>query len=269
MKIDTETLKLKVRYYQDSTPSEIPCREENFSRREIQMTLPIEQTALILVDLWNSHFIESWMERASCIISEAISPAVEMTRKAGITVIHAPSQEIAQQLSKTPKSLDQSFSSTEETPWPPREFRSRQGKYSAYRGPRDQPPGIGIHWDSIRKNLSISSQIEIKDEDMIVGCGKELQNILARRKILHLIYAGFATNWCVLGKDYGIRALAKCGYNIVFLRDCTAGVEFPDTLDNLFVTEIAIREIEQQFGFTTSNQDYLKSCQKVSERTLL
>ena len=112
MKIDTETLKLKVRYYQDSTPSEIPCREENFSRREIQMTLPIEQTALILVDLWNSHFIESWMERASCIISEAISPAVEMTRKAGITVIHAPSQEIAQQLSKTPKSLDQSFSST-------------------------------------------------------------------------------------------------------------------------------------------------------------
>jgi len=57
--------------------------------------------------------------------------------------------------------------------------------------------------------------------------------------------------------------MARRGYNIVFLRDCTAGVEFPDTLDDLFVTEIATREIEQQFGFSASNEDYFESCLEV------
>ena len=61
---------------------------------------------------------------------------------------------------------------------------------------------------------------------------------------MHLIFAGFATNWCVLGRDYGIRSMSRYGYNMVLLRDATTGVEFPDTYDNLFTTEIAIREVE-------------------------
>jgi hypothetical protein len=60
--------------------------------------------------------------------------------------------------------------------------------------------------------------------------------------------------------------MARYGYHIVFLRDCTAGVEFPDTLDQRFVTEIAVREIEQQFGFSASNADFFESCRKVTER---
>ncbi|MBV7335367.1 hypothetical protein KFU94_45430 [Chloroflexi bacterium TSY] len=59
---------LPVRYFQDSTPLDVPCREENFVRREIEMELPLAQTALVLVDVWNIHFIESWLERAKQVI---------------------------------------------------------------------------------------------------------------------------------------------------------------------------------------------------------
>ena len=55
-------LKLRVRYYQDSTPADVPCREENFIRREIDMTLPLEQTALVLVDLWSSATRPEWWD---------------------------------------------------------------------------------------------------------------------------------------------------------------------------------------------------------------
>ena len=41
------TLQLKVQYFQDSTPAEVPCREENFVVRELGFALPAEQTALI------------------------------------------------------------------------------------------------------------------------------------------------------------------------------------------------------------------------------
>ncbi|MDE2728560.1 MAG: hypothetical protein OXI19_11100, partial [Gemmatimonadota bacterium] len=87
-------LDLKVRYFQDSTPADVPCREEHFIRREFRMSLPVEQTALVLVDLWNTHFIDSWIERAARVTREAIVPAIEMSRKAGLPVIHAPSPEV-------------------------------------------------------------------------------------------------------------------------------------------------------------------------------
>ena len=90
--------------------------------------------------------------------------------------------------------------------------------------------------------------------------------MLTQKSILHLIYVGFATNWCVLGRDYGIRAMAGRGYNTILLRETTTGVEFPDTVDQLFTTEIAIREVEQQYGFTASKKDFLRACQTMNDK---
>ena len=68
----------------------------------------------------------------------------------------------------------------------------------------------------------------------------------------------------MLGRDYGIRSMARYGYNIVLFRDATTGVEFPDTYDNLFTTEIAIREVEQQYGFSASNADFFTAVEGLS-----
>ena len=86
---------MKVRYYQDSTPVDVPCREENFERREIEMGLPIDQTALVLVDLWQDHFIESWIERAAQVLREKVLPVINAARSGGISVIHGPCPEVA------------------------------------------------------------------------------------------------------------------------------------------------------------------------------
>lgn len=67
-------LDLKVQYFQDSPPAGRPYREEHFIRRHVQMELPVDQTALVLVDLWDNHFIESWLERADRITREAVVP---------------------------------------------------------------------------------------------------------------------------------------------------------------------------------------------------
>jgi len=259
-------LKLRVRYFQDSTPADVPCREENFIRREIDMAVPLEQTALVLVDLWNIHFIESWLERAISVTKERIVPAIQAARNAGMTVIHCPSPEVAAQFPQT--SRNPAVTAVAPDPdapqWPPDAFRKREDEFAAYAGPRSQPPGIGVHWGEMEDQLSMSSAVKVLDDDIVISSGPQLHRVLADRGIMHLVYAGFATNWCVLGRDYGIRAMARYGYNIIMLRDCTAGVEFPDTLEDLLVTEIALREIEQQFGFTASNDDFFTSCGNIS-----
>ena len=99
----------------------------------------------------------------------------------------------------------------------------------------------------------------------MIATGQQLHELLEERQVLHLLYLGFATNWCVRNRDYGIPAMAKRGYNTVFLRDATMGVEYPDTVENCFATEIAIREFEQQNGFSASNEDFFKACEVIKE----
>ncbi len=96
--------------------------------------------------------------------------------------------------------------------------------------------------------------------DTVITTGQQLHDHLTSQQILHLIYAGFATNWCIINRDYGVRAMRDRGYNVVLLPDATTGVEFPDTFDGLWATELAIREVEQKFGFSASNADFFSYC---------
>ena len=219
-------LTLRVRYFQDSTPADVPCREENFIRREIEMVLPVDETALVLVDVWNVHFIESWMERAKKITVEAIVPALQVAREAGLAIIHAPCPEVASQYPQVGRSqlVSNAATSSNEPDWPPTAFRRREGAYAAYAGPRNQPPGIGIHWDKLSKQLAMSPAIEVREDDVVVATGAQLHRVMAERGIFHLIYAGFATNWCVLGRDYGIRAMARRASVTVSMAAETMGI---------------------------------------------
>ena len=124
-------LDLRVRYFQDSTPIEVPCREENFIRREITMPLPVEQAAFVLVDVWNVHFIESWIERAKSVTVNTIVPALNAARDAGLTILHAPCPEVAGQFPQLSRHTPPEVQPPPD--WPPAEFRNRTGKYATYR----------------------------------------------------------------------------------------------------------------------------------------
>ena len=196
------TLDLRVRYFQDSTPAGVPCREESCQRREISMALPVEQTAFVLVDVWNTHFIESWLERAKRVTVEAVVPALEAARSIGLTVAHAPAPEVAKQYPQLARHAPPPQSPTPS--WPPAEFRRREGDYAAFRGPRDQPPSIHVHWDELAPRLGMSPAIAVLEDDEVIATGQQLHDLLAARRILHLIYCGFATNWCIMHRDYGV-----------------------------------------------------------------
>ena len=246
-------LDLKVQYFQDSPPEGLPYREEHFIRRAVQMPLPVEQTALVLVDMWDNHFIESWLERAVQITKEKVAPALEAARAAGLTIVHATSPPVAEQFEQLKRHVPPVPSPP--PAWPPDNFRSRQGEYAAFRGPRAQPPGIPN-----LDRLGMSPHIDVQDGEFVVATGEQLHALLAERGILHLVYAGFATNWCILNRDYGMRAMAGRGYNMILLREATAGVEFPDTVAKGLATEMAVREVEQQLGFSAANADFLAAC---------
>ena len=87
----------------------------------------------------------------------------------------------------------------------------------------------------------------------------ELHLILLKHDIKTLFYVGYATNMCVLNRAYGIKQMHNLGYQVILLRDATAGIEFHDTFNGKWATLIAIREVENmKRGYTCTTEDFIR-----------
>ena len=139
-------------------------------------------------------------------------------------------------------------------PWPPEDFRLRMGVYEKYAlVPPQKPPHV-------REAEDIADLVAPQPEDLVVATGNQLHRALSYRRILHLFYVGFATNSCVILRDYGMYAMRRLGYNTVLLRDCTTAIENSQTVADVGMTRFAIMDIERSSASATS-ADFIKACE--------
>ena len=255
-------LDVAARYYHVYTDSEAPCNEENFHLVERRLPLPVSQTALVLVDVWATHYIDSWLQRAARITQERIVPLTTALRSAGVTIIHAPSPFVVER--HHPDCMPETARAEAEPSWPPRDFRGlyRQGEHAVFG--RDQEPRLSAALARYETELKISPLMQPAAGDVVVATGDQLHQQLESRQILHLLYAGFATNWCVIGRDYGMIAMNGRGYNNILVRDATTGVEFHDTVADLSATAVTIREVETKYGWSAITADLIEGARAIT-----
>jgi len=77
------------------------------------------------------------------------------------------------------------------------------------------------------------------------------------------MYAGYATNMCILTRPTGIIKMKELGYNIILVRDATLAIETPESLDNEWAKKMSINLIETSFGKTTTLKDLKNSLKKI------
>ncbi len=120
------------RYSREYTALDVPCREENFGWHEKTVTVPAAQAALVLIDCWDRHPVESFVERATQVARQKILPTVEACREAGVLVVHAPAPQVARKYPQWLKYAgdEELFGPQKsEVTWPPAEFRNRAHQY--------------------------------------------------------------------------------------------------------------------------------------------
>jgi nicotinamidase-related amidase len=251
-------LNLPCRYYRVYTDPDVPCIERNFQHVGHVLPVPLEQAALVLVDLWSTHYIDSWLRRAQEVTLTRILPLMQAAREAGLTVIHGPSPPVADRYVQAPPPVPGPPDPAPD--WPPRGFRGiyRSGEYAPFG--RDQEPRLSAALERYKTELDIFDPVKPLPGEPVIHTGPQLHGLLAERKILHLVYAGFATNWCMIGRDYGIIPMNGRGYNVILVRDATTGIEFHDTAEDLTATEIQIREIETKYGWSTTTGEFIEAC---------
>lgn len=218
---------------------DLPYREEHFGFKYTAVSIPPAQAAVVLVDCWDEPTIESHGERSAQICQDLIRPLLDVCRTLGTTVVHAPSPPVAR---KFPQWLRYAGDSELTPPtqavadWPPPDFAQRQGKWA------NLEAHYGEEWLPLRRQhdaiRSIDRAVWPADEDFVIATGAQLHRLCRDRKIRYLFYAGFAANYCVPHRDYGVFAMRERGYCIVVLRDCTTSIGAPGLPHDLCTAEV-------------------------------
>jgi nicotinamidase-related amidase len=79
--------------------------------------------------------------------------------------------------------------------------------------------------------------------------------LLKEKGITTLLYAGYASNWCLLDRPSGIFWMSQLDYNIILIRDATIGQETAETLDGEWANKVVINMVESEWGRSTSMTD--------------
>ncbi len=271
----TSSIEVPVRYGREITAPGLRSHEKNLRYGELRWRLPASETALVLVDCWDYFPLESFVKRAAKICRTKIRPVLEASRETGIAVVHAPSPEWAANypdflyapkvMPKDTRAPDSKMAPVRAAPavdWPP-ESLTKDGEFSVPRAGSE--PVYKEWWDKAYPDrLKISSYVEPSGNDIVVSTGDELHAFCRERRIKHLVYAGFATNICVLYRGYGVRSMRQRGYNIILIRDATTAVESSETVKGRWATRAAIFYVEIKTGVTTTAGRFENACRNVS-----
>ena len=91
-----EVITLKTRRFEPSLEREIYDTEKDSAYTYQQRLLELNKTALIIIDAWEYHPNDGWLERSQENMKLKLRPLLELARQHNVLIIHAPhGQEIA------------------------------------------------------------------------------------------------------------------------------------------------------------------------------
>jgi nicotinamidase-related amidase len=98
----------------------------------------------------------------------------------------------------------------------------------------------------------------------IVHQTRQFDRLLRKRGIVNLIYAGFATDMCILDAPGGMGPMFGLGYRVLLIRDATLGVEQPDSFDERIATRRGLFFVETHWGDTITTKDFISNCTRLA-----
>lgn len=251
---DAPRLHIKPRYHRWHVDPGVEWVETNTGYATLDWSIPLPQVAIVLVDVWDHHYLKDTEARTDKVIDEKLAPLLAACRSARLSIIHAPSPA---QAMKHPNWVrlggDEERKPTPD--WPPREFRNKSGEFKAYALP-NEPREVELV--KLRAERRLHPKIQPMADEPVVATGEELHHLCRRRGILFLMYAGFNTNACILERDYGTLAMQRRGYEIILIRDCTTGMESRESQPTLSQTNGTVLFLEM-FGRYSITSDEIKA----------
>lgn len=223
--------------------------------REVQLeqTLPVSRTAIVICDMWDKHWCSGASHRVDALAAR-MNPVLEKARAAGVQIIHAPS-ETMDFYKDSPQRL-RILALAKATPPPGLGLTDPALPIDDSDGGCDTPDKFYTAWT--RENAAL----RIAPEDVISDNGNEIYAFLKSRGIDNVLIMGVHTNMCVLNRTFAIKQMTNWGEHCILVRDLTDSMYNPK--DRPFVphdegTELVIEHIEKYWAPTVLSDELVRA----------
>jgi nicotinamidase-related amidase len=214
-----------------------------------------ERTALIICDMWDSHWCKSAARRVD-EMAPTLNETVNAARRQGVFIIHAPSSVVDFYEGSPQRKLAQRAPFAK----PPIQLATAQrwgttwcwtdADREAVLPIDDSDMGCSCVGEKCEISEAWSRQnplIEMVDGDALTDDGQETFNLLEERGIENVILCGVHLNMCVLGRPFAIRQMVRLGKNVALTRDLTDTMynpQRPPGVDHFTGTDLVVEHVE-------------------------
>lgn len=208
----------------------------------------VAETAIIVCDMWDDHHCKIAAQRVG-VMAPRMNGVLTAARDRGVMIIHAPSETMNMYAGTAYRTrMEQAPAATPPVPI------ERRCDVDLTREPRPLPVDRALDCDDavlepvVRRHTKQHAGIDIIGFDGISDNGQEIFNFCQQEGIKNVVLMGVHTNYCVLGRSFGIRQMVRLGRNVVLCRDLTDALydpRQPPYVSHARGTELVVEHVEQ------------------------
>jgi nicotinamidase-related amidase len=208
------------------------------------------ETALILIDLWNCHPCDAMWHRTTDVAFR-VNRTASSLRARGVHILHSPSDNAlkfyaqsparARVVAAPPTKPPRAVNLTNPAPLPLATPGLRQGCPDSLDS-TDTTPGNTCH---IYRQSSLIFIDEERDGVLDSNSGSEAHSYLKSVGVKHLLYVGVASNMCVMHREDATLNMVSWGWDVAVVRDEVDAMYSPQ--DSPYVSHEVANEIQASY----------------------
>jgi len=263
-------ISLPAHYYQqfDADPArEVPGEGYGgWGRAEVPLSL--EHTALVVMHAWDTgtperypgwHRAVEYHQRADRIGREVFPPLLAAVRRSPVRLFHVVGGgNYYQQLPGYRRAV--ALAGPELEPLPQVEVDAGLAQLREF---RRQNVSVGPHNEADVKagfeRVDFMDSARPQGDEGVAENGRQLFALCREAGVNHLIYTGFAINWCLLLSPGGMWEMQKYGVLCSTIGEATTAVENKETARQELCMQIALWRVALAFGFVFDLADVLRA----------
>jgi len=213
-----------------------------------------ERTALLLCDIWDSHWCRGAVERLNAM-TPMMNDVVTACRDRGILIVHAPSDTLDFYRDTPVRKRTDSVPAVDpppdrDLPDPPLPVDASDegadtGETETYSAWSRQHPDIVID----------------QERDLMSDSGPQIYACFRHYGIRNMLIMGVHTNMCILHRTFGIKQMVRWGMPVALVRDLTDTMynpAMPPYVSHEEGTDLVVSFIEKHWCATVHSSDLLE-----------
>ncbi|MEN6521717.1 MAG: hypothetical protein ABFD46_11285 [Armatimonadota bacterium] len=264
-----DLIKIRADYYQQfDADFNLDVPGEGYGGwKKAEIDVSTKHTALIVMHAWDMgsreeypgwHRAVEYIPRASEIYKTIFPTLLEAVRNSNMRLIHVVSGSYYQNLPAYLKTVELAGPEPEQPAKIEVDPVTRQlWKF------REKNVFVGEHNDAdVNRGfaeMGFPPEARPLDNEYIAENSHQLFAICKAHGINHLIYTGFAINWCLLLSPGGMADMSRKGIMCSAIRQAVTAVENKETAREEICKQIALWRVALEFGFVFDLYDFLSA----------